>query len=599
MNRNLNNAFPIVAAALGDKLGVKVRVGGQEARTDGDIIQIPSYDGDDPDYRDVAWGYLAHEAAHVRYTEMSYFNQVASSPIRKALLNILEDVRIEKRLAEVYPGTRLTIEKTVRKLIDNGDFAAPTPDDHPAAVLQAFLLFGLRRRELRQTALSDLADSAERMLEDRFPPGAVTRLFGLLSEVPGLTGTRDCLSLTDRILRMIREELEKANEENPSGPDEPGGQDRPTGQHQPDRRDGDSDDSSRPGTEEGNDSGVLPDGRKTKDDSRSSGQAPDDDRKAAADGEISSPSSSGRDSKDDMEAWALRAVLSAGDGEIGQDLFERARDAMRLTASQSADISLPTADEPPKDVSRGRELLDRSASESGRIRATLQGLVQSSLLRKPVYKRSGHRVDGNRLYRIATGDARVFDRRSPQAAPNTAVHVLVDRSPSMKAVVIHEQKVMGLRIDLAWEASMALALALEGIPGVNPAVTAFPGRHGADDRVYRVMDHGQRVRQRASCYGFGTEGGTPLAQGLWYAASRLLACREPRKIILALTDGEPDSLDATQDILARCAATGIEVVGIGLGLEVGQVFERSVSILHIHELRARLFELSRDLLIAA
>jgi cobaltochelatase CobT len=599
MNRNLNNAFPIVAAALGNKLGVKVRVGGQEARTDGDIIQIPAYDGDDPDYRDVAWGYLAHEAAHVRYTEMSYFNQAAALPIRKALLNILEDVRIEKRLAEIYPGTRLTIEKTVRKLIDNGDFAAPTPDDHPARVLQAFLLFGLRSRELRQTALLDLADSAERMLEDRFPPGAVTRLFGLLSEVSGLTGTRDCLSLTDRILRMIQEELEKANEKNQPNPNAPGGQDRPTGQNRSDRQDGDSDDSPHPATEEDNDSGALPDSRKTEDNSGSSGRTPEDDRKAAADGETPSPSSSGQDAGDEAGVRTLRAVLSAGDGDIGQDLFERARGTMRLTSSQSTDISLPTADEPPRNLQGGLALLDRSAGESGRIRATLQGLVQSSRLRKPVRKRSGHRVDGNRLYRIATGDARVFERRSQQAAPNTAVHLLVDRSPSMKAMVIHEQKVMGLRIDLVWEASMALALALEGIPGVNPAVTAFPGRHGADDRVYRVMDHGQRVRQRAPCYGFGTEGGTPLAQGLWYAASRLLACREPRKIILALTDGEPDSLDATQNILARCAATGIEVVGIGLGLEVGQVFERSVSILHIHELRARLFELSRDLLIAA
>ncbi len=599
MNRKLNNAFPIVAAALGDKLGVKVRVGGHEARTDGNIIQIPAYDGDDPDYRDVAWGYLAHEAAHVRYTEMSYFTQAAASPIRKALLNILEDVRIEKRLADIYPGTRLTIEKTVRKLIDNGDFAAPTPDDHPAAVLQAFLLFGLRRGELGQTALSDLADSAERTLEDRFPPGAVTRLFGLLSEVPGLTGTRDCLSLTDRILRMIQEELEKANEENPSGLDDPAGQDRPTGQNRPDRQDGGLDDSPHPATEEGDDSGALPGGQKTEDNRGSVGQAPEDDRKAAADSGMPSASSSGRDSKDKAEVCALRAVLSAVDGDIGQDFFERARDAIRVTGSQSADISLPTADEPPRSLQGGLALLDKSARESGRIRATLQGLVQSSRLRKPVHKRSGHRMDGNRLYRIATGDARIFDRCSHQSAPNTAVHVLVDRSPSMKAVVIHDQKVMGSRIELAWEASMALALALEGIPGVNPAVTAFPGRQGADDRVYRVMDHGQRVRQRAPCYGFGTEGGTPLAQGLWYAAGRLLACREPRKVILALTDGEPDSLDATQDILARCAATRIEVVGIGLGLEVGQVFERSVSILHIHELRTRLFELSRNLLIAA
>lgn len=87
-NRSLNQAFPIVAAALGDKLGVKVRVGGQDAHTDGNIIQVPAYDGDDPGYREVAWGYLAHEAAHVRYTQFEYFRQAAATPIRKAILNI-------------------------------------------------------------------------------------------------------------------------------------------------------------------------------------------------------------------------------------------------------------------------------------------------------------------------------------------------------------------------------------------------------------------------------------------------------------------------------------------------------------------------------
>jgi cobalamin biosynthesis protein CobT len=158
---------------------------------------------------------------------------------------------------------------------------------------------------------------------------------------------------------------------------------------------------------------------------------------------------------------------------------------------------------------------------------------------------------------------------------------------------------LGRRIDLAWEAAIALALALEGISGVNPAVTAFPGQHGESDSVFRVLGHGARVRQRTGYFGCGTEGGTPLAEGLWYAASQLLGCWESRKIILALTDGEPDDDAAARDILSRCGASGIEVVGIGLGIEVGHLFERSITILQMAELRSRLFELSRDLLIAA
>jgi len=169
----------------------------------------------------------------------------------------------------------------------------------------------------------------------------------------------------------------------------------------------------------------------------------------------------------------------------------------------------------------------------------------------------------------------------------------------MSAPVVHEGVTVGRRIDLAWEAAIALALALEGISGVSPAVTAFPGRNGEGDSVFRVLPHGSRVRQRAGYFGVGTDGGTPLAEGLWYAASRLIGCREPRKIILALTDGEPDDETAAREILSRCSASGIEAVGIGLGIEVGHLFERSITILQMAEPRSRLFELSRDLLIAA
>jgi len=76
MQQTLQNALPIVAAALGRKFGVAVGVGGHEACTDGQRIQIPDVT-DDPASRDLAWGYLAHEAAHVRYTDFAVYEQAA------------------------------------------------------------------------------------------------------------------------------------------------------------------------------------------------------------------------------------------------------------------------------------------------------------------------------------------------------------------------------------------------------------------------------------------------------------------------------------------------------------------------------------------
>jgi len=68
MNHPLKNALPIVAAAYGEKFGVKVLIQGQDAFTDGERIVIPTANPDDPHYQQIAWGYLAHEAAHIRHT---------------------------------------------------------------------------------------------------------------------------------------------------------------------------------------------------------------------------------------------------------------------------------------------------------------------------------------------------------------------------------------------------------------------------------------------------------------------------------------------------------------------------------------------------
>lgn len=577
MKTNLKNAFLIVASALGNKLGVKVRVHGGDAYTDGDVINVPAYDGEDPGYLDVAWGYLAHEAAHVRYTDFEEFRRGATTPVRKTVLNILEDVRIERELGRVYPGTRLTIGRTVERLVADGDYAPAQAGSPPAQVLLDFLLFHLRRSVLGQAVLAPIAEAAEDLLERTFPSGAVTRLHGLLSEVPELRDTRDCLVLTDRILRMLEEEAAKEDAGNGSS-----GQDASSG---PD---------GNPAPEPAGPGGEPPSqaGPGNPEDG-----APEED---AGIGQSGQPGNGApAEPAGDPRASALRQALSAGEGDLSPDLFERAKDLLHDDHPASA-ARLPSADEPVDNVQAGRSLLGQTATLSGGLRAALQGLVQASRRERPVPKAAGSRLRSGRLHRLAAGDPKVFERRWDKPAPNAALHILVDRSGSMMDGVVHDGVWVGQRADLAWSATMALALALDGIPGVNHAVTAFPGPSGHGDRVFKVMDHGQRTRQRMGRFGLrpGYNCSTPMAEALWYAAARLLACREPRKVILVMTDGEPDDRLAALEIIRRCETAGIEVVGVGLGLSVDRLFSRSVTVMQLGELRQRLFELTRELLAA-
>ena len=206
MYHTLRNALPIVAAALGRKFGVEVGVGGHEARTDGRHIQIPAVP-DDPGSRDLAWGYLAHEAAHVRYTDFAVYEQAArEGPLQAILQNRIEDVRIERELAHPYPGTRATIATVLGRMLAEGRLSAPEPSDHPAQVLAAYLLLALRHEVLGQDVLELEARKAAETLRQVFPAAFIARLRTLMDEVPGLTSTAESVDLARRIRRLIEEE---------------------------------------------------------------------------------------------------------------------------------------------------------------------------------------------------------------------------------------------------------------------------------------------------------------------------------------------------------------------------------------------------------
>ena len=562
MKTKLNEAFPIVAAALGNRLGVRVMVTGQTARTDGDMIVIPAYDGEDPNYRDVAWGYLAHEAAHIRYTDFGVFKTACTTPIRKAILNILEDIRSEKRLAESYPGTRFTIEKTVARLIDEGGYEVPDEAAHPASLLQAMLLFGLRCSVLGQTLLKGMAEEAESRLKEVLPCRVFDQLLMLQKEVEGLIDTREALLLTDRILTILEADLEKDIQEDAS---------------QKDRKD------------EEDPSDTISE--------RSEGQSSEPESPEVEESLESDDSS--QEELSSIQGSSLAQILSASESDLHGDLFEAIREGLSLAKEQSSALTLPVADEPPMDPVQGRLLLEKSLRESGKLRASLQGLVQSSRLSKPVTRRSGNRMDSKGLCRLGMGDARVFLRMDAHKAPNTAVHILIDRSPSMSALVATEGRPVGRRIDLAWEATLSLAIALEGIQGVNVGITAFPGKDGDGSSVYEILPHGTSIRSRIGAYGGDLDGSTPLAEALWYAGAQLVQQREERKLLLVLTDGIPDDLDAALNILFRFRPSNIEVTGIGLGIEVDRVFDSALSVQLISELSIRMNEVCKKLLLAA
>ena len=173
-HKTLTDALPIVAAAYGRKFNVPVEVGGDHACTDGTIIRIPQL-AEDPTARTLAWGYLAHEAGHVRHTDFSVWNAVAGHPLTRAITNILEDVRIENAMIGSYPGARQTLDAVLDWMIAEGKIAAPSMESSPPTILVNALLVLARHRYRRQVTLASLARDSEHALRQVFPPSFVHR----------------------------------------------------------------------------------------------------------------------------------------------------------------------------------------------------------------------------------------------------------------------------------------------------------------------------------------------------------------------------------------------------------------------------------------
>ena len=550
MNHPLKNALPIVAAAYGEKFGVKVLIQGQDAFTDGERIVIPTANPDDPHYQQIAWGYLAHEAAHIRHTNFDMVKKASSKPIRKALLNIIEDVRIENELAKDYPGTRRSISQVIEYMVDTQQMCVPEQLE-PASNLQAWLLFRLRCHFLGQKALTPLYQVVDERVRQLFPAAAMSRLSAMLTAVPSLGSTGEVLKLVDAIVAMLEEESRPPQDES------------------------DADNGNDIGQDASNDSNNSSDS-----------QTPEADSSAMGDAAQTG------DSDNSDQADNLRQALEASAAQFEPDTFAQVAEVLSEQAEGHQGVtplSLPQAEQ----AMLGDEtILTLSASESAQIRARLRGMVQSSQDNRNHAKRHGLRVATHRLAASQAGESRLFIQRQPRIAPNAAVHLLVDISGSMgKPIGEGNRKYF----HVANEAALALAMALEGIPGVVPAVSYFPGIH---QEVSIALLPKQSVRHRAACFDQKPRGCTPMAQAMWFAANSLLAQKQKRKLMIVLTDGDPDDWAATHDIVDRCRRSGFELLGIGIQTRsVEKFFPQSIVINDVKDLKRELFEVTQQLLI--
>lgn len=95
-------------------------------------------------------------------------------------------------------------------------------------------------------------------------------------------------------------------------------------------------------------------------------------------------------------------------------------------------------------------------------------------------------------------------------------------------------------------------------------------------------------------------GGTPMAQALWWALRQMAPLSEKRKILLIVSDGEPDNMEETKNAIQQHRVIGHEVYGIGItSAAIKRLLESGAcrTIFDLRELPETMFEMLRPALL--
>lgn len=217
------------------------------------------------------------------------------------------------------------------------------------------------------------------------------------------------------------------------------------------------------------------------------------------------------------------------------------------------------------------------------MQARFHSLMQTELLTRRRSSKQG-RIDWSGLYKLAINRQDIFYQRSESKGVNTAFHILLDSSGSM-----------GSRIKLATAACYSVAKAL-ALNGINIGVTAFPALTDGDKStpaVLPLIHHGEKVHSKIQVQARGT---TPMTESLWWVLQQMSELREQRKILLIVSDGEPDDVSGTLEAIKKGRKYGIEFYGLGIcAPEIkGILPQQSRVVATLDELPSAMFAMLRE-----
>jgi Mg-chelatase subunit ChlD len=552
-------ALSVIVGFITGTTGIQV-VRGSRPRTTGKTIFLPQL----PDLQ-LAWdevtkviAYIYHEAAHILWSD---FSITFTSALQKAMVGTLEDIRIENKAIHSFPAARKYLGELVRLFAEAGlsgkGLCFPMVDDEmsESEVLQWYILYKLRHDLLRQTGIAPVLATAVAAAERKFSAGMLVKLNALMFQVERCDSTSEVLDLSDEIIKMIKEEKEKEEEE-----EQKQQQNQQKQQQQPGT--GESDEDSDGSGCAQNDGSESEPAEGSDGEQGNPSVADPDDGNNQGDGATDSSSKNGAGG----QSKTLEKLLDMSEEDIIQSIDSMLEEAVQSVADQKSGrgTSLPNLYRLP--LKEGGADMGSARGSINAIRTRTLNWMSSAAQSEVQHSRTGIAIDTSCLHAVPTGGL-IFAEESEGIDLNAAISIVIDRSGSMGALLKD-----------ACTAALSAMLAFD-VPGIATQVSVFPvyGDNGSDcddDEGVAVVKHwGETPRALAKRIGsMSVDGGTPMAEAILHAGACILPRRETLRLVMVVTDGDPNELSATQDVIEALRKSGISVVGLGIGVDPSRVF---------------------------
>lgn len=580
----LTHEISTTSSIFGRNNNVSVVYEGSQAKTTGNEIVLPSMPtGAEISHDDamVLRGYVDHEAGHIRHTDFKVWNSVKDkpdSPLRK-IWNCLEDIRVEANVIDEYQGSQKNLKAVSEKVCERElDYLQKNPD--ALSQVDANSIGTAIVKKGRKPYGGENGDKVFDYLPDNIKKWSEK----WVESAHKCKSTADTLQLARKIKELVEEDSElESNPEDFSF--EPGEGQEGEGEGEP--QEGEGEGKGKP--MESGDEGMAQAG----------------DPKEAVEGV-------GKGIKPDGSNSSQYKVMSTRWDETYTRTSENKRKDRRHAAMKHATMA---------DYNK---ITNKIGPVVNVMRTKLRRVLLSKENRDWDFGRQQGRLDTKRLTSAYNGFESVYKMRKDREEFDTAVHLLVDLSGSMRAGSPSS------RMEVAGSAAIAFAECLEG-SGIKYQVSGFDnGFNGAsypeeyysmrrsgssfhrvepmNNIIYKGFNDSLQVSRPAlSVLPYSTGQNNADRCAVLWAYKELTKMPQKRKVLIVLSDGQPENhmikgdyevlysglKDAITDISKK-----VECVGIGIQTSsVSQFYKNSVTIKNLEDLSGTVFNKLSELLL--